>query len=240
MQRILLLVDEFHRLFEEDDKLAGEARRLLGRIAREGRGFGVHLLLSTQSLAGSNILPTDIRGQMAVRIALRCNEADAVLILADDNPAAKHLSRPGEAIYNAGTGLAEKNREFQVAWLDDDERAKLLEQMNERFTEGADDRPTTIIFEGDVPARLRENDLFRAVLVADPPARRPRRVSAWLGRPVAIKDPTAAVFARQAGRNLLVVGRDEDLAVSLCVTAMVSMAAQIGTGSTRVRAHRAA
>ena len=43
--------------------------------------------------------------QMAVRIALQCSDADSRLILADDNPAARLLSRPGEAIYNAASGL---------------------------------------------------------------------------------------------------------------------------------------
>ena len=39
------------------------------------------------------------------------------MILADDNPAARLLSRPGEAIYNDAGGLVEGNQPFQVAWL---------------------------------------------------------------------------------------------------------------------------
>lgn len=227
LPRILLMVDEFHRFFEEDDMLAGEARRLLGHIARQGRGYGVHVILSTQTLVGPQTLPPEIRGQMVVRIALRCNEADSTLILADDNPAARLLSRPGDAIYNSDNGLVEENTRFQVAWLDDDERAELLGRLRQRFGDRGDDTHGAIIFEGDVPARIGENDLLCRELAAPPPKSRAPRVAAWLGRPVAIKDPAAALFASRAGRNLLVVGRDEELGVSICLGAMVSLAAQI-------------
>ncbi|MFQ5343456.1 MAG: hypothetical protein ACE5F6_18095, partial [Anaerolineae bacterium] len=53
-----------------------------------------------------------------------------------------------------------------------------------------------------------------------------RRVSAWLGEPVAIKDPTAAHFRRQGGSNLLVVGRQDEQAMGILSTALISLAAQ--------------
>jgi hypothetical protein len=48
---------------------------------------------------------------------------------------------------------------------------------------------------------------------------------AWLGDAIAIKDPTAAIFRRQGGANLLIVGQREDLGVSLLAMSMVSLAA---------------
>src|SRR5690606_2963976 len=100
LPRILLVVDEFQELFVADDKLAQDAALLLDRLVRQGRAFGVHVLLGSQTLAGAYSLARSTIGQMAVRIALECSEADAHLILSDDNPAARLLSRPGEAIYN--------------------------------------------------------------------------------------------------------------------------------------------
>ncbi len=64
---------------------------------------------------------------MAVRIALQCSEADAHLILSEDNTAARLLTRPGEAIYNDANGMVEGNNLFQVVWLSDERREKYLE-----------------------------------------------------------------------------------------------------------------
>ena len=63
---------------------------------------------------------------MAVRIALQCSEADAHLILSEDNTAARLLTRPGEAIYNDANGMIEGNNLFQVVWLSDEKREEYL------------------------------------------------------------------------------------------------------------------
>ncbi len=68
---------------------------------------------------------------MAVRIALQCSEADAHLILSEDNTAARLLTRPGEAIYNDANGLIEGNNLFQVVWLSDERREKYLRAIQE-------------------------------------------------------------------------------------------------------------
>src|SRR5262249_21359794 len=100
LPRILLIVDEFQEFFVEDDKLSQDAAQLLDRLVRQGRAFGLHVLLGSQTLGGAYTLARSTIDQMAVRIALQCSEADAHLILSDDNSAARLLTRPGEAIYN--------------------------------------------------------------------------------------------------------------------------------------------
>src|SRR5436305_12961847 len=117
--RILLIVDEFQEFFVEEDKLAQEAALLLDRLVRQGRAFGVHVHLGSQTLGGAYALARSTLGQMAVRIALQCSEADASLILSEQNTAAQLLSRPGEAVYNNANGLPEGNQFFQVVWLSD-------------------------------------------------------------------------------------------------------------------------
>src|SRR6185369_6291014 len=49
---------------------------------------------------------------------------------------------------------------------------------------------------------------------------------AWLGEPVAIKEPTAAVFRKQTGSNLLIVGQHEPTAYALTASALVSLGVQ--------------
>src|SRR5262249_42050970 len=110
--RLLLMIDEFQEFFTEEDRISQTAAVLLDRIVRQGRAFGMHVLLGSQTLGGAYTLARATIGQMAVRIALQCSEADAQLILSDDNSAARLLSRPGEAIYNDANGLVEGNDPF--------------------------------------------------------------------------------------------------------------------------------
>ena len=84
----MLVVDEFQEFFIEDDKIAQEASQLLDRLVRQGRAFGIHVQLGSQTLGGACSLARSTLGQMAVRIALQCGEGDAHLILSDENSAA--------------------------------------------------------------------------------------------------------------------------------------------------------
>ena len=87
--------------------------------------------LARQTLGGAYSLARSTIDQMAVRIALQCSEADAHLILSEDNSAARLLSRPGEAIYNDANGRLEGNDLFQVVWLTDDQREQYLRRIRD-------------------------------------------------------------------------------------------------------------
>src|SRR5262249_13120031 len=64
--RILLIVDEFQEFFIEDDRIAQEATLLLDRLVRQGRAFGLHVLLGSQTLGGAYSLARSTIDQMAV------------------------------------------------------------------------------------------------------------------------------------------------------------------------------
>lgn len=225
LPRILLIVDEFQELFVEDDKLSQEAALLLDRLVRQGRAFGIHALLGSQTLGGAYSLARSTIGQMAVRIALQCSEQDAHLILSEDNSAARLLSRPGEAIYNDSNGLVEGNHPFQVVWLSDQQREEYLDHVRHMAETRGVKRGGQIVFEGNAPAEISKNHLLAELLVARQP-RDGRAPLAWLGESVAIKDPTAAEFAPQTGNNLLIVGQRDQAALAILATALISLAAQ--------------
>ena len=69
LPRILLIVDEFQEFFTEDDRIAQDAAQLLDRLVRQGRAFGLHVLLGSQTLGGAYSLARSTIDQMAVRIA---------------------------------------------------------------------------------------------------------------------------------------------------------------------------
>ncbi len=229
--RILLIVDEFQELFVEDDRLAQDAGLYLDRLVRQGRAFGIHVLLGSQTLSGAYSLARSTIGQMAVRIALQCSEADSHLILSEENTAARLLTRPGEAIYNDANGLYEGNHPFQVAWLPDGDRDELLADLCRLAERRGQSYEPPVVFEGNMPADLAGNALLGELLHAGSPAAETHVAHAWLGAPVAIKGPTAATFVRQGGSNLLVVGQNDHAAVGVLTSALISLAAQQPTGS---------
>ncbi len=108
-------------------------RCCLDRLVRQGRAFGVHVMLGSQTLSGAYSLARSTMGQMAVRVALQCSEADAHVILSDErNMAARYLTRPGEAIYNDQNGLLAGNQPFQVVWLSEPKRIEYLRTSGRR------------------------------------------------------------------------------------------------------------
>lgn len=231
MPRVLLLIDEFQELFVEDDRISQGAALLLDRIVRQGRAFGIHVLLGSQTLGGAYTLARATIGQMVVRVALQCNEADAYLIMNEDNPAPRLLSRPGEAIYNDEGGAIQGNSPFQVVWLPDQVRDEWLEKA-EAVAQREQVTAEPIVFEGNAPSNVADNPLLRGLLDAKAlQATSSPRV--WLGAPNSIKGPTEAVFRRQTGSHLLIVGQREETALGMVGIAMVSLAAQFSKSGAR-------
>jgi len=234
MPRTLLLVDEFQEFFIEDDRISQSASLLLDRIVRQGRAFGIHVLLGSQTLGGAYTVARTTLGQMVVRIALQCNEADSFLIMDDTNPAPRLLSRPGEGIYNDMAGALEGNSPFQVVWLPDDVRDQYLSRVRERADRaGAAAYPGPIVFEGNAPADVRENRLLRNLLESEvAPHAAVSRI--WLGAPNSIKGPTEVVFRRQSGHNLLMVGQRDEAVVAMWLAGLTALAAQHPPGGLRL------
>jgi hypothetical protein len=225
--RLLLIVDEFQEFFVEDDKIAQDVTLLLDRLVRQGRAFGIHVLLGSQTLGGAYSLPRTTLGQMAVRIALQCSEADANLILSEENTAARLLTRPGEAIYNDANGRAEGNDFFQIVWLGDERREFYLERLRDLARERRlVPRVPQIVFEGNAPGELAKNHLLGDLLRASHWPTAPKASHAWLGEAMAIKDPTAVVFRAQSGGNVLVIGQQDEAALAIMASALLSLAAQ--------------
>jgi hypothetical protein len=227
LPRVLLIVDEFQEFFVVDDSIAADSALLLDRLIRQGRAFGVHVLLGSQSLSGTYTLTHSTLEQMAVRIALQCGETDAHLIFGDSNGAARLLSRPGEGIYNDANGGTEGNHFFQVVWLPEHRRDDYLRQVRDLASQRGWEPPRPqVVFEGDAAALLSRNLLLHARLTAPTWPVPPRSAVAWLGESIAIKDPTAASFRRQPGDHLLIVGQDGESAVGMLSSSLLSLASQ--------------
>jgi S-DNA-T family DNA segregation ATPase FtsK/SpoIIIE len=234
LPRILLVMDEFQVLFAEDDPLGRECGRILEDLVRRGRSFGIHILLSSQTPSAAGMYSGRLFNQMALRIAFRSQPNEAQAILGEGNTAADRLERVGEAIYNDEMGHKEKNVLVRVAFLPPEERRQMLDEIGRLAAARPYQPPVT--FEGRAPARLESNAewLEHARTPKASPRRRPPAVRLWLGEPVEIKSPTAAVVERYPRSNLLIVGGNEEQAYGLLLAALLSLAAQYAPEEVRL------
>lgn len=237
LPRILFLVDEFQEFFSHDDNIATQAGLLLDRLVRQGRYAGIHVMLGSQSLANRSSLPTSTLGQIGIRIALKCGESDARLIMGDGNLQARLLSRPGEAIYNSANGLIEGNSFFQVALFSEEDRNQRLEEIRSFAAKAEVKRgqrfEPPVVFEGNAPAQFEACTPLHASLASENQPMRIKGADAYLGEAIAIRPPTAARFRRQGGSNLLIVTRNEEEGVGIALSSLVSLFLQYQPGAAR-------
>lgn len=232
MPRTLLLIDEFQEFFVEEDRIAQSANLLLDRIVRQGRAFGIHVILGSQTLGGAYTLARATMGQMVIRIALQSNEADAYLIMDENNSAPRLLSRPGEGIYNDQAGTTAGNSPFQVVWLSESERDAALRKLRARADREATGHAGPIVFEGNAPADVASNGTLLQVARSAPTVP-PETARIWLGEPNSIKGPTEVIFRRRSGSNLLIVGQRDEVVVTMLSLALLALDLQFPKGSAR-------
>ena len=131
---------------------------------------------------------------------MQCSESDAAMILADDNTAARLISRPGEAIYNDAGGLVEGNQPFQVAWLSSAEHRGMLTSVADRDEAYHDDLMPMVVFEGNRPCRW-SMAMAESVLSTESK----NVLCGLLGESVEIGPPQRIKLERDPGRNVLVI-----------------------------------
>jgi hypothetical protein len=204
LPRILVFMDEFQRLLA-DQSVGSQVSMLLDDIVRTGRGFGINLILSTQSLANVQVEASTLTS-LGLRICLRLSEQETVKFLGYGNtvPAGFGSQRPGQALYNDAEGRPEGNVEFQVAFVDVSEIPNRCRALRERETQrfGRAVVEEARIFHGEMPV----NPAGRI------PAISTDKLQAFIGEPLKISaDPVAVTFEQQDGANLLAFGQGMEI-----------------------------
>jgi DNA segregation ATPase FtsK/SpoIIIE, S-DNA-T family len=218
---IFLVVDEFESLFERHDRVATESRMLLDALARQGRAYGIHIVLCSATLSSEDLEPSTV-SQLVIRIALQLSTSDSHRVLAPDNEEAALLTRPGEAIYNDDAGHPTRNRRFQAPYLPKAEQELRIEELSGLARQHGWER-TPLVFDGTTEALLESNDALVHSL-RQGPHERVRAIRLFLGEPMSVQEGhTEARLRRQNRSNLVLVGGSEETAMAglgvLCVSA---------------------
>ncbi len=131
LSRILVIIDEFQILFTKDRLISEEAEKLLTQLLRQGRSYGIHIILATQTLKGIQTQSImQLMSQIGCRLALACSEEDSSTILGgNSNYEASTLKSPPEGILNDNNGSKKYNQRFNIPFAEPNtcaEHQKLL------------------------------------------------------------------------------------------------------------------
>lgn len=118
MPRLIVVIDEFQVLFSDNSSKGKESmEQSLNTLLKKGRSYGVHLILATQTMRGTDI-NRSIMAQIANRIALPMDAEDSNSILNNDD-AACELVRP-EGIFNNNGGHQKYHTKMSIPKAPDD------------------------------------------------------------------------------------------------------------------------
>jgi energy-coupling factor transporter ATP-binding protein EcfA2 len=211
LPRILLVFDEFQVLFARNDKLGGIAADALETLIRQGRGFGMHVILGSQSLAGLDALGSHVPQLLPVRILLPAADSDAFKVLGEGNTEGTRLTTAGEGILNAAGGVVEANERFRGAVTSEDERRTRVMTMRAKAdATGFHRRP--VVFEGNAPIPADDTpprQFLDQIRGADA-----RTLRLRFGVPMSIAGTADINLRREAGANMVLVARDAPLDVT--------------------------
>ncbi|WP_417399182.1 FtsK/SpoIIIE domain-containing protein, partial [Hominenteromicrobium sp.] len=220
LPRILVIMDEFQILFNDSTnrKVAMNCAELTKRIVTEGRAFGIHLLMATQStkVISDLTLSHGTIEQMRIRIGLKCGENDARYLFSDQNDtkALAMMKGPiGTAVMNLDY-TEQPNIGFRVAYCDDKTQRYYLDLISKTYA----DQPYSLqTFEGGRTTKLL--DYFAEANIGttnDLPAK------IHMGTLIKVAPPFAITIDKKKKHNLLVCGSNERMANTVSNNYIVS------------------
>lgn len=217
MPRILLIMDEFHELFTEDDEISRQSAVLMERIVRQGRAFGIHLILSSQSYANVKGLDKAVYDQMAVRMVMKCSADDADMLLENGSGMVDLISAEdtGKVIYNSESGSKAACNMFRAAYIRPEEHRNLLQEITEKYA-GYPDGHTRVLLSG-----VEDNVFSKFNRFALPDYEDDNR-QIIVGESLDMVGIMNISFTRTARSNLLMIGDNTDKARNLFFFAVLS------------------
>lgn len=220
MPRILLIMDEFQILYNDatNRRVANRCAQLTKRIVTEGRAYGIHLIMATQSMNILRNLPIESGTieQMRIRIGLKCGEGDASYLFSQNNAkdALKRMVGPiGTAVMNHNY-TEEENIGLRVAYCSKECQVSLLEKIQDSFRNVSYDCQT---FEGSAKIylldHLRENGLYITDEI---------QCTIHMGIKIEVAPPFILRIDRKSKHNLMICGANDEMTDNIVKNYLIS------------------
>lgn len=248
--RIMLIIDEYQTLFEDDRE--GLGSDLMYKLASQARSSGIHMFVGSQRFGAPGMQKQQaIFGNIHLRVGMKMTEAD-VKSLQEFGREGKQLIKackvPGQVVINDAAGDDERNIAGQVAKISEQLRSALISKLSEKWYQSTseDQRHNIIVLNGTGQPNLIDNPKLNALarIFADRPsethwakyANMPHHQGGleenewytserpsvfWIGQELNIHGHTAITFKRRINENLLIVGDNNDARLGI-MTSMLS------------------
>jgi conserved hypothetical ATP-binding protein len=232
--KLLLIFDEVQELFRstgERDYISRDCLSYLNRLVMQGRAAGIHIILACQDFHNCAGLEAYF-SQMAIRIAVRGSVEGAASILASDNAGIHTLQNQpaGAAIYNGSAGVESANNFFQVSYIDEKSRLQLLACLEAYFTDSEvaplyEELQTRVLLSN---AEDNIHNYFNKLILRGKDyieriAKSKDGYGLFLGQGFGRDCSFVSELRQKKGDNLLIVGRNEKMALSLMELSTMSV-----------------
>ena len=225
LPRIVLIIDEYQKLFDINDEISDEAASLLENLVRQGRACAIHIILASQSITGAaGLLGKDERiyAQFPVRIGLQNTVSESFSLFGIGNDAAAKLRVRGEAIINVNYGAIDSNQKFTVAYADPNE----MKRLRRSFCRESLAREHPVIFTKkdvvDYSMYIPNVKKWRRAVADGSAVRLPCGIKLSVD-----KDVLPITMPNDAGRNIAILGAAEDLQAEGAIPGKSNMAVGI-------------
>lgn len=212
MPRILVIIDEFHALFDinANYKIAEKCADYMKTLIKQGRSYGINVLIASQGIARLHDISLDpsLFAQMTVRIALKCDSEDAEFMF-NINP---KVTEKFGSIKGAGAYIADDScspEEFVTAFMPDDNRVEFLKNVK-TYYESCGIYADTIVYDGSKSVYfdelIRDTNELVGIIGYD------EDYKVVLGESMRDVLPVTLQFEAKSKNNLLYLGNNQNKA----------------------------
>lgn len=218
---LFLVVDEFVRIFEENDKVSESIKADLIFMMDMGRKFGVHIVFACQSLKSSAVSFKPIIEKMPMRVVFNCLEDDAYELLGSNRNDINKIKRRGQMIFNNQKGRnINANDLVQVLFIDNTYRDNLLKEISNNAEKHFDiDKYNKLVYDVAKDAAFESNKSITEIssILGT------KEVEVFLGQAINIASEDIYFnFKIDINSNLSVVGGDIDVSNRIITNAALS------------------
>ncbi len=156
--RMLIIIDEFQVLVsggEADRQITERTKQLMEDIVRQGRSYGVHLLLATQTPSGVKWNSSTLEN-IGARIGLRMSRDAEYYLFKHSKPIASAFTEKfGKGVINNKSGIESESLTFDVASFDEGKLAIMVNELAyDRKKEGTFPAERTIFKQNQVYTKV--------------------------------------------------------------------------------------
>lgn len=221
LPRLVIIIDEFQKLFTNDVGLSREAEAIVTNLLRQGRSYGVHLIMASQNLSPQTT-PRDIKTMFPIKIVLKFNSlSDYATVLEGSDDLDALLTKPGQAMHYAGTGTPTP---FTIPYLPFSELEPILQQVATVLASKGEMPSEMVFLNGEEDSDIRKNGTLLNTITrggTEGP------IPLWLGDAFSLSGSASVTLRRQKAANLLIACQDRHLQSAInvvCVSILAVLA----------------